>query len=394
MENNAVTQNDSTINDSTQVDVLKQLPVPYPLPKKVAILFTDAKREYFTTEALYITEKDAEKEANLIAEYIKKMGMECETFPADSSLIDNLRSYSPEMVFNLVYSVKGTDYDAATIPAILDFLEIPYTGADFFGYAFNTDKYLVNVALQQGGVPVPNFQLFQTPNDVINLNLRYPLISKLNETHCAVEITKDAISENEKHLRERLKYLITTYKQPVLVEEFIAGREITAILLEGMNKKVYFGEKVFTNTTDKYIFTTFDDIWVNDTASVFKYEKFDDPTLREYVKKAFETSRMYDYAKFDIRMDQSGRYFFIDANCNPAFGPKIMEVAISSILDMYGINFTEIIRRIIVNTLYHDPQSGNGNGNGTASSDPQELTVSNGGAYGSVPNKSSFYKNH
>ena len=60
---------------------------------------------------------------------------------------------------------------------------------------------------------------------------------------------------------------------------------------------------------------------------------------------------MYDYGKFDIRMDQSGRYFFIDANCNPAFGPKEAEVALSSILDMYGVSFLEILKRLLLNTV-------------------------------------------
>ena len=325
----------------------------YKLPQKVAVLYTDAKREYFPTEALYITEQDAEKEANIITSYIEKLGIECRALPADLNLIDNLKEFKPEMVFNLVYSVKGSDYSAATVPAILDFLEIPYTGADFFGYAFNTDKFLVKEVLQRAGIPVPHYQLFTTPNDPIDYNLRFPLISKLNEVHCGVEITKDSISENEKHLRERLKYLITTYKQPVVVEEFIAGREVTAILLEGLNKKVYLGEKMFFNPDEKYNFVTFEEQLLGESnAATFKYEKFDDPVIREYVKRAFDATRMYDYAKFDIRIDQSGRYYFIDANCNPAFGPKIMDVALSSILSIYGISFYEILRRLINNTLY------------------------------------------
>ena len=60
---------------------------------------------------------------------------------------------------------------------------------------------------------------------------------------------------------------------------------------------------------------------------------------------------MYDYGKFDIRLDQSGRYFFIDTNCNPAFGPKELEVAFSVILDLYGISFDRILKRLIQNTV-------------------------------------------
>ena len=49
--------------------------------------------------------------------------------------------------------------------------------------------------------------------------------------------------------------------------------------------------------------------------------------------------------------DQSGRYFFIDSNCNPAFGPKEFDVALSVILDKYGVPFTEILKRLLLNTM-------------------------------------------
>jgi len=73
--------------------------------------------------------------------------------------------------------------------------------------------------------------------------------------------------------------------------------------------------------------------------------------LAEYVKKTFNVSKMADYAKFDVRLDQSGRYFFIDTNCNPALGPKEQDVALSVILDLYGISFYEILKQLILNTV-------------------------------------------
>jgi D-alanine-D-alanine ligase len=177
------------------------------------------------------------------------------------------------------------------------------------------------------------------------------LISKLNEIHGAVEITRDAVSENEKHLRDRLKFLIQTYNQPVLVEEFIVGREITGILLEGLNKKIYMGEKVFPENDEKYKFATFEEQWLEHGKESYHYQRYDDTILPEYIRKAFEMTRMADYGKFDIRIDSSGRYYFIDSNSNPAFGPKELDVAMSSILDMYGISFTEILKRLILNTM-------------------------------------------
>ena len=323
----------------------------FELPDKVSIIYSDVRREYFPTEEQYITEREADKDAALIASYLETLGIRVHLHSGNARLPSALIREKPQVVINLVNSLKGDESLAASIPGVLELLDLPYTGADILGMSLDTNKFLVKKLLQQNGVPVPNYQLFNTPGDYLDPTLRFPLISKLNAIHGAVEITRDAISENEKHLRERIRFLIQTYKQPVLVEEFIVGREITAILLEGMIKKVYQAEKVFPVTGEKYTFTTFEDQWLRPGWESFTYVKYDDPVLREYVKRAFDVTKMYDYGKFDVRMDQSGRYFFIDSNCNPAFGPKELDMALSVILDMYGISFYEILKRLLLNTV-------------------------------------------
>ncbi len=351
------------------------------LPSRVGVIYSDVKREYFPTEEQYITEKDAEHDAKLVATYIEKLGIHASIYPADENLVESLKSDKPEMVFNLVDSIKGYEYLSSSIPGVCELLNIPYTGADILGLALTYNKFLVKKLLQQAKVPVPNFQLFYSANDPLEINLRFPLISKLNEIHGAVEITKDSVSETEKHLRERLKYLIETYKQPVLVEEFIVGREVTAIVLEGLNRKVYLAEKIFDARTDKYVFLTFEDTWLKDDAH-FHYEKCDDLLLKEYVKSAFEVAKLMDYAKLDVRIDSSGRYYFIDINANPAFGPNEAGTAIGYILeDLYKIPFMDILQRLILNTLRSPTQDYNGADNGnavlTTNSEGQKVTSIN-----------------
>ncbi len=321
------------------------------LPGRVDIIYSDVQREFFPTEALYITEKDADQDARLIGEYLAALGISVLLHPGNAELPVHLRKNKPEMVINLVDSVKGVESLASAIPGVLELLEIPYTGADVLGLSLDTNKFLIKKILQQNGIPVPYYQLFNAPDDPLDSMLRFPLISKLNAIHGSVEITRDAVSENEKQLRKRLRYLIRTYKQPVLVEEFISGREITAIVLHEKKKKVYLAEKVFSHIENKYVFLTFEDQWMSGTNPAFHYKKYHDPLLAEYVKKAFNVTRMADYGKFDIRLDQSGRYFFIDTNCNPAFGPKEQDVALSVILDLYGISFYEILKHLIENTM-------------------------------------------
>lgn len=330
----------------------KALPV-----KKVAVVYSHVKREFFPTEEQYVTEKDAKTDAMFIGKEIEKLGLECALISANEFFVEKLNNKKPEMVFNLVDSIKGFEYLSSTIPGILDMLNIPFTGSGLLALALCYNKFLTKQLLQSAYIPVPGFQLFHSHQDKLDTNLRFPLISKLNEIHGAVEINESAISENEKQLRERINYLIKTYDQAVLVEEYIAGREITAYVLQGNFTKVYLAEKVFNKPGKKYIFATFNDQWSDEysndkTAWPYMYAKFDDNLLKHYVKKAMGITDMQDYAKFDIRLDESGRYYFIDSNANPAFGPTELYTSMGYIIqDLYGVQFNEILKRLINNTM-------------------------------------------
>lgn len=320
-------------------------------PTHVGIVYSAVRREDFPTEAQYITEKGADKDAHVIAEYLGALGLDVRLYPGDDGLAERLRQEQPEMVINLVDSVKGKESLAAAVPGVLELLGIPYTGADMLGMTLDTNKFFIKEMLQRNGLPVPIFQLFTSADDFLDPTLRFPVISKLNAIHGSVEITPSAVSENEKQLRKRLRKLIKTYKQPVLVEEFVGKREITAILLEGNHKKVYLAEKVFRHTDSPYVFLTFEDQWLTEMNAAFYYKPYRDPVLREMVRKAFDVVRMGDYGKFDVRLDEAGRYYFIDSNCNPALGPKELDMALAVILDMSGISFYEVLKRLIVNTM-------------------------------------------
>jgi D-alanine-D-alanine ligase len=255
------------------------------------------------------------------------------------------------MLLNLVDSVKGKEQLASAIPGVLELLGIPYTGTGLLGMALDTNKFFIKELLQRNGLPVPLFQLFTSPQDFLNPTLRFPVISKLNAIHGSVEITRDAVSENEKQLRKRLRKLIRLYDQPVLVEEFVGSREVTAILLQGNHKRVYMAEKIFTHSEGPYFFLTFEDQWLTEQGSAFYYQPYKDPVLREMVFKAFDVAQMSDYGKFDIRLDEAGRFYFIDTNCNPALGPKELDMALSVILDLYGVSFYEVLKRLVMNTM-------------------------------------------
>jgi len=328
--------------------------------KRVVILYSEAKREDFPSEEQYLTEAEVFERAKTIVPFFTKMGYEVELIPGNHFLPDQIKQKMPlDFVLNLVDSVNGKEYLSATIPATLELLNIPYIGTGMLGLAMNSNKFLTKKLLEQAGVPLPRYQLFSTPNEPMDTHLKFPLISKLNEVHGSVAINRDSVSENEQHLRAHLKTLIGIYRQPVLVEEFIAGKELTAYLLEGVMRKIYIGEKIFRDQTEKYKIATYDATW-NDIGS-YDYQRAEGHDILEaHVRSAFDILKMDDYAKFDVRQDESGRYYFIDCNANPAFGA---DCAVGNILRLFGIDFEEIIRRLIVNVGRENNNKENNNNN-------------------------------
>lgn len=331
------------------------------LPARVAILFSEVKREYFPSEEAYLTEKDADIYAGEVAKYVIKMGIDVALFPGNEAVVNKLRYFKPDLVVNLVDSVRGDETLNASVPGMLEMLHLPYTGSGILGQSLNTNKYLTYQLLQNGGIPVPHHQLVTQPNQLIDPVLRYPLFAKLNNMHSSIAIDDDSICQNEKELRLKLKQMYEEYHQPMLVDEFIAGKEVTVPVLDGLNTKVYPAERIFTNgETDKpegYKIVTFKQKWV--TWQGMTFLKHDDDNLKELARKAFSLVKMSDYSRFDVRVDGAGRNYFIDANANPFFGPpQETHSPYTMILEMYGVNFEEILRRLFVNTMRSASASG------------------------------------
>ncbi|MEK7595332.1 MAG: hypothetical protein AAB443_01925 [Patescibacteria group bacterium] len=344
------------------------------LPKFVGVLYSEVKREYFPSEEQFISEVGVIDEAKKIAELIERIGIRAKVYPGSNELSKILEVEKPDMVFNLVQSVKGHEELEPTIAALLELLEIPYTGTGMLGLSITHNKYFTKKLLELIGLPVPRYQLFNTASDILSGQLKFPLICKLNEIHGSVGIDEKSVVDDEKQLRQKLRDLITLYQQPVLVEEFIVGREITVIIVEGALKKVYAAEKNLPDVPgSKYKFASFNYQWVDKKPTEYlKFEGGD--LLRDYIKSAFEILKMDDYAKFDLRLDESGRYYFIDCNANPAFGPKELDIAIGNILDLYGISFEGVLKRLIISTMKEVEETSNGNGSNGGSTALNGLT--------------------
>lgn len=326
------------------------------LPKKVAILYTDERRDDFYTEEQFWTVSGSEEEAHAFEPYFKKLGIKTCYIAGDAQMARKLQKEKPDMALNLVTTVKGYDYLGATVPSTLELLEIPYTGASILGFALGCNKHLIYTLLASHGINVPPFQLMTSVNTPLDPSLKFPLILKLNEEHSNVEITRKSVVENEKELRSQLRYLINKYEQDVLVSEFIDGREFAIFVFQSYNKKTYIVEREIHMPGNKtgHEFLDYDLVWGNAAQEFDKYVKYNkitDPLLTEMAKEAFDITKMGGYGKFDVRMDRLGKYYFIDANANCHFGPPEWYCEMALTLQNAGVPFTLLLKRLLQNTM-------------------------------------------
>jgi D-alanine-D-alanine ligase len=316
--------------------------------KLVAVAYSHVEREMFPTQSAYEAEVEVEERAAQVVEEIKKLGINAKGYPGDQYFLTNLLVDKPDLVLNLVDTLKGKDKLQTSVPAALELSNIPYTGAEMDGMVLGNNRNLFKHLLQSYNIPTPNFQFIRRMGTSIDESLGLPLIVKLNESGGSVGIDNKAVQETYKDAQRKVDKMIETYKIPVVVEQFIDGKEITAVVYDdGSKNHVFLAEKIFKEKTDgKHNFTSFESY---DDIDSYKYKKVDEEItskLSTLVVRAFNGLLNRDYAKFDIRIDEKGTFYFTDCNPNTAFGPD-KGLPFTEVLDLHGITFQQVLGSLL-----------------------------------------------
>jgi D-alanine-D-alanine ligase len=145
---------------------------------------------------------------------------------ADGNLPYELKKYKPDICFNIAEGIGG-DAREAHAPAILEMLQVPYTGSRVQTNAIALDKTLTKRIWRDRGLPVAPFQEFATGDEPLRHELHYPLFVKPAREGTGMGVDIRARVETEAEMRERVKYIVEAYKQPALVETYLPGREFT-----------------------------------------------------------------------------------------------------------------------------------------------------------------------
>lgn len=177
-----------------------------------------------------LEEFDAEETIDAIREVLEGDGHEVIKLGGDAGLIDRLRQTSIDIVFNIAEGIQGRNREAH-IPAVLEFLNIPYTGSDPLTLSLTLDKSMAKRVVMSEGIPTPRFKKVRRMEDLTGLDLSYPLFVKLCDEGSSKGVRLDSKVLDEPSLSEKTKWLLENYGSPILVEEFVTGPEFTVGIL-------------------------------------------------------------------------------------------------------------------------------------------------------------------
>ncbi len=278
---------------------------------------------------------------------------------ANEGAYEKLRSEKPELVFNFAECAFGISREAQ-IPAMLDMLQIPYTGSDPLTLTTCLDKARTKEVLSYYNIPNAKFLLVQSIGDLDFFDLTFPVMMKPVAEGSGKGIFNSSFVNNPNDLRERLEANLETYKQPFIIEEYLPGREFTVALLGNNNELEVLPivEINFNELPEGLIpIYSFEAKWVADTRAnpldIFTCPAKIDKTLEEKIKdiaiRTFKTLRCRDWSRIDIRLDANGEPNIIEINPIPGVLPDPSDNScFPKAARAAGISYEELINKVLL----------------------------------------------
>jgi len=250
---------------------------------------------------------------------------------ADLNAFDAFRQKRPDIVFNMAEGLLGASREAQ-IPAMLEMLDIPYTGSDPVTLGICLDKRRTKEILAHHRIPTPRFSVVSSLCELPS-RLRYPLMVKPILEGSSKGVTDKALVRNRKELKKQVEWVHTTYRQPALVEEFLPGREFTVALI-GNGSKIRVLPIVEINLgilpEGANPIYSYEAKWVWDREEtplqIFSCPALLDATLQkeieEICRRTFLALGCRDWCRIDVRLDASGHPNIIELNPLPGILPR------------------------------------------------------------------------
>ncbi|MBI5360302.1 MAG: ATP-grasp domain-containing protein [Planctomycetes bacterium] len=285
-----------------------------------------------------------------------------ERFGIDDSLrtfVRKLESSDVEVIVNLVEQVYGQSVLEVSVAGIYELLQIPYTGSNPVTLGLALYKARAKEILAYNGLDTPRHLLINSPEFKWKRGVvRFPIIVKPASEDGSVGISDSSVVKTIKELKEKVASLYEQFKQPILVEEFIEGRELNVAIVGNNPAEILpISEIDFSGLPpDKPKIVTYDAKWKTDSVeykgTVPICPAVLEPDIENDVKEvALEAYNMFgcrDYARIDIRLGLDNVPYILEVNPNPDISP---DAGLARSVRVRGWTYEDFVEKLVKNAL-------------------------------------------
>jgi D-alanine-D-alanine ligase len=325
------------------------------MPLKVGLTYNLKKDfSYQTHQPIDAYEEfDAEETIDAIEHVLKEDGHEVIRLGGDVRLLDRLRETSIDIVFNIAEGLGGRNREAH-IPALLEFLNIPYTGSDPLTLALTLDKSMAKKVVMSEQIPTPKFKKVGCIEDLQGLGLRYPLFIKPCYEGSSKGVRLDSKVVDDKTLEEKMRKLLEAYGTPLLVEEFIRGPEFTVGILGNKHPTVLGVMQIeIKGTSAEEAIYSLEVKREWETLVKYTCPPLIDSSLLQRIKevalRSYRALDCRDVSRVDIRVGADGTPYFLEINPLPGLSPVYGDLPMMA--RRMGWEYGQLVRTILHHAL-------------------------------------------
>jgi D-alanine-D-alanine ligase len=284
----------------------------------------------------------------------------------DSSLPEALLNIRPHICFNIAEGIGG-DGREAQVPALCELLGIPYTGSQVVANAVSLNKTFTKRIWQQQGLPTAPYYEFASVEEVAHADMRFPLFAKPAREGTGMGIDNRSIISDYDELLIRVDWLLNTYHQPVLVEEFLPGREFTVGFIGNRGNPIYRHRPELYDADGYHWFPILEiDSHTSVSPRIYGHDAkaldigtdgapnylcpADIPQslrsrLIDLTRRAAEALEVRDVSRIDFRMGADGEPYLLEINTLPGLNPQLSDLCIMAAAE--GISHQTLITEIL-----------------------------------------------
>lgn len=313
---------------------------------------------------------DSEDTIEALMQAIRLGGHNVVFYEGDLALADKLRQHRPDICFNMCEGHWG-DSREAQVPALLEMLQIPYTGSKVLALSLALDKSMTKRLLSWHELPTPAWQTIERVDEPLDDELHFPLFVKPSREGTGMGVSAQSICHNEEELYRQVSIMHEKYKQPALVEQFIEGREVTVGMVGNLVGPV--ARRLPRNEDDPRIMfglhflppLEIDLTPFKEEGGIYSNRlKSEIPEQLNYVCPApldadqvsqlnwlaaavFRVTACMDVARVDFRLNKHEEYrpYILEINPLPGLNPEISDLCIEA--KAVGISHAELVNMIL-----------------------------------------------